>query len=126
MVAPSDEKEPIPLTNDMGHNKPTSQPFDFNMGSSASGGVDGIADAIAAGSGLSNAPIPGMGQMPNNMQPQQPQKSHLAEILGSHEMNQLKTMSRSSDYGSTGGGCGAGGPNMPPTQNMNRPNNQGK
>ena len=134
MVVPVDEgkQEPMPLAD-----RNPSQPFEFSMvtstGSTLGGppgpGIDGMPDSLSGPGGHGNPPpMPNMGMQPGGMQqPQQPQKSHLAEILGSHEMNQLKTMSRSSDYGSTGGGGvgGGGPPNMPPTQTMNRPNNPG-
>lgn len=56
-------------------------------------------------------PIQGMG--PGQKMPPTSTKSHLAEILGVHEMNQLQTMSRPLDNQNP----------MPPTQNPNRPSN---
>ena len=69
-------------------------------------------------------PIPGMPpQIPQNPKTSQgPTKSHLAEILGAHEMNQLQTMARPLDHQN---------PTMPPAQGNpptqpNRPNNPGQ
>merc|ERR1712050_586764 len=109
MVAPTDDSS----TNDISHKGvPTSAPFSFDLGGGAPppnsqpSGADGMTDGINSQSNLGSM----VGQMPNSMQPTQPQKSHLAEILGSHEMKQLQTMSRS--YGSTPEAGGA--QNMPP------------
>ena len=109
---------------------------------------DGIPDSLSSGPPVNpmNVPMSGMGPMPTNLgpnqpnpnqSPQQPQKSHLAEILGSHEMAQLKTMSRStSDYsnnasqnpnpGGMGPGIGPPNPMQPGGQMPNRPTNPGK
>ena len=69
-------------------------------------------------------PIPGMPpQIPQNPKTSQgPTKSHLAEILGAHEMNQLQTMAGPLDHQN---------PTMPPAQGNpptqpNRPNNPGQ
>lgn len=79
---------------------------------------------------------PNIGSMPNSipgMSPQIPQnptktsqgptKSHLAEILGAHEMNQLQTMARPLDHQNPAMSQAQGGlpNNNPPTQ-PNRPN----
>ena len=73
-------------------------------------------------------PIPGMPpQIPQNPKTSQgPTKSHLAEILGAHEMNQLQTMARPLDHQNPAMPPTAqGGGNPPPTQ-PNRPNNPGQ
>jgi hypothetical protein len=129
-MAPADDKEALGqgIPPEMANAGNKSAPFpDFNMGNMPpSSGAGNMPDGIDLPAHLAQMgqPPPGNpGQQPNpnpgamNHHQQQQPKSHLAEILGSHEMNTLQKMSRSSDYGSTGQG------NMPPTQNMNRPNN---
>ena len=131
-MAPADDKEALGqgIPPEMANAGNKSAPFpDFNMGNMPpSSGAGNMPDGIDLPAHLAQMgqPPPGNpGQQPNpnpgamNHHQQQQPKSHLAEILGSHEMNTLQKMSRSSDYGSTGQG------NMPPTQNMNRPNNPG-
>ena len=100
--------------------QPTSQP---QMGP----GVPPTASGPNIGS-MPN-PIPGMPpQIPQNPKTSQgPTKSHLAEILGAHEMNQLQTMARPLDHQNPAAmpnPTGQGGGN-PPTQ-PNRPNNPGQ
>jgi hypothetical protein len=93
-------KEPLP--SGIVSSQPTTQPNIMGPGPT-NGGNSG------PNIGSMPNPIPGMPpQIPQNPKTSQgPTKSHLAEILGAHEMNQLQTMARPLDHQN---------PAMPPAQ----------